>query len=301
MKPTVLILGPTGRFGRAAEHAFCTAGWTTVRFDRGTDDLVQAARAADVIVNAWNPQYPDWADQVPRLHDQVIAAAKAAGATVIVPGNVYVYGPQATPPWGQETPQEARNPLGQIRIAMEQAYRQSGVRTIVLRAGDFIDTVASGNWFDAVLTKRLASGRFSYPGPLDVPHAWAFLPDLARAAVQLAERREELPVFSDISFPGYTVTGAEMATALDRIVTRPVRMTQMSWIPLRLLKPVWPMARCLLEMRYLWQVGHTLDGTLLEQYLPGFAVTPFETALAQAIPPGLVAPPSHPLAKTAVA
>ncbi|MCF6316055.1 MAG: hypothetical protein L3J30_07185 [Marinosulfonomonas sp.] len=48
--------------------------------------------------------------------------------------------------------------MGRIRTEMEAAYRDSGVRTIILRAGDFIDTQASGNWFDKVMTPKLDKG-----------------------------------------------------------------------------------------------------------------------------------------------
>ena len=189
MGETALILGASGRFGRNAADAFREAGWTAVPFLRGTDDLVTAAKGADVIVNGWNPPYPDWAVQVPGQTRQVIEAAKASGATVIIPGNVYVFGKDAPDVFGADTPHAARNGLGRIRAEMEAGYRASGVRTIVLRAGDFLDTRGSGNWFDLVMTKQVASGRFVYPGATDVPHAWAYLPDLARAAVQLAAMR----------------------------------------------------------------------------------------------------------------
>ncbi len=92
MPQTALILGASGRFGRNAAKAFSDAGWAVRRFDRRADDLRASAREADVIVNAWNLLYPDWAGQVPELHRRVIAAATDSGSTVIVPGNVYVFG-----------------------------------------------------------------------------------------------------------------------------------------------------------------------------------------------------------------
>jgi nucleoside-diphosphate-sugar epimerase len=288
MTGTVLILGASGRFGRACDRAFARAGWQVQRFDRRRDTLMTAAQGVDVIVNGWNPQYPDWAAHVPALHDQVIRAAKSSGATVIVPGNVYVFGAGTAAPWGPATPHRAVNPLGQIRIRMEEAYRASGVQVIVLRAGDFIDTSASGNWFDMILTKGLEKGKFTYPGDPDIPHAWAWLPDLARAAVDLAEQRAGLPGYSDIPFPGFTLSGREMAEALNHVLARPVRLRQMSWLPLQLLRPVWPMARCLLEMRYLWDTPHSLDGAELQRVLPGFRNTPVEDALARAVPPDLL-------------
>ena len=283
MGETALILGASGRFGRNAADAFREAGWTAVPFLRGTDDLVTAAKGADVIVNGWNPPYPDWAVQVPGQTRQVIEAAKASGATVIIPGNVYVFGKDAPDVFGADTPHAARNGLGRIRAEMEAGYRASGVRTIVLRAGDFLDTRGSGNWFDLVMTKQVASGRFVYPGATDVPHAWAYLPDLARAAVQLAAMRGQLGAFEDVPFPGYTLTGEELHAAIGRITGRPVTLRRMNWLPLQLARPVWPMGRRLLEMRYLWSKPHRMDGTRLDALLPGFRQTPLDEALRRAL------------------
>lgn len=287
MTQTALILGATGRFGRNAAAAFETAGWRVRRFRRG-GDLTAAARGAEMIVNGWNPAYPDWARQVPELTAQVIAAARASGANVLIPGNVYVFGAQTPAPWGAASPHAARNPLGRIRADMEAAYRDAGVRTIVLRAGDYLDTCASGNWFDKVMITRLARGVFTYPGRDDIPHAWAYLPDVARAAVALSERRADLPAFADIPFPGYRLSGQDMATALSRVLDRPVRLRQMGWLPLRMLAPFWPLGRCLTEMRYLWDTPHWLDGAAFDAALPGFVGTALDTALGRAVPAALL-------------
>ena len=283
MAQTVLILGQSGRFGRNAKEAFHAAGWDVKGFDRRTDNLTRAAIGADVIVNAWNPPYPDWADQVPRLHAQVRAAAKAAGSTVILPGNVYVFGPEVPYPWSQDSPHRATNPLGRLRIEMEDAYAQDGVKTIVLRAGDFIDTERSGNWFDRVMINSLDKRRFVYPGDPDIPHAWAFLPDLAQAAVMLAEKRHSLSDFADIPFPGHTMTGAFIAEQLQTVLGQQVQLRRMNWLPLQIAKPVWPMARCLLEMRYLWNTPHSLDDSVFSSLLPDFDPTPVEEVLQRAI------------------
>lgn len=290
MAQTALILGATGRFGRHAAQQFSKAGWTVRRFNRATDDLTTAAKGADIIVNAWNPPYPDWQRLLPDLHAQVITAARQTGATVIVPGNVYVFGADTLGPWSETTPHHAQNPLGRLRVELEAAYRRAGVRTIILRSGDFIDTTTSGNWFDQIMIKSLAKGVFTYPGSPDITHAWAYLPDMCRAAVQLANIRHQLPVFADIPFAGYALTGSEMAGMLEQVTGSQVRLKRMSWLPLQLARPVWRMGACLLEMRYLWDTEQQLDGTLLAKLLPGFRPTPFATALASALPQSLIAP-----------
>jgi nucleoside-diphosphate-sugar epimerase len=283
MTKTALILGANGRFGRAAAIAFETAGWTVRRFDRKADTLPDAAIGADVIVNAWNPLYTDWARDVPRFTRQVIDAARASGATVIVPGNVYVFGADAPDTFSETTPHAAQNHLGRIRIEMEAAYRSAGVRTIILRAGDFIDTDASGNWFDIILTKNLGKGVFTYPGRPDIPHAWAYLPDAGRAAVALAEMRDRLAVFEDVPFPGFTLTGREIQAGLARATGRKLRLKKMSYLPIWAVAPFWRMGRRILEMRYLWSKPHHLDGSKFRRLLPDFRPTPVETALASAV------------------
>lgn len=282
MQQTVLVLGAQGRFGRHAAEAFWNAGWNVRLFDRARDDLDQAARGADVIVAAWNPAYPDWAAQMPGLHRRIQNAARASGATVIVPGNVYVFGATTPPPWGCHSPHAATNPLGRLRIEMEDSYRQSGVRTIVLRAGDFIDTQPSGNWLDKVILRGINRGQMRYPGRLDAPHSWAYLPDLTRAAVMLAERRRDLAPFEDVPFAGYTLTAEHLAEGLSEAAGHAVTARRMAWWPLHLARPVWPMGRCLLEMRYLWDLPHRLDGSRLAELCPDLHLTPLVEALRRA-------------------
>ena len=283
MTQTALILGASGRFGRHACAAFDHAGWHVRAFDRNRDDLMRAARGVDVIVNGWNPPYSQWQATVPGLTRQVIAAAKASAATVIVPGNVYVYGPDMPPVIGPDVAHRAAHPLGRIRRDMEAAYRGSGVQTIILRAGDFLDDAASGNWFDRVIAKPLAKGRIAYPGPLDQPHAWAWLPDMAAAMVGLAEKRAGLRLFNDLAFPGYTLTGEELGAACGVAVGRPVVARRMNWLPIHLARPFWREAKHLLEMCYLWEVPHRLDGTALDVALPERPQTPLASALPRAL------------------
>lgn len=290
MTNTALVLGAHGRFGRNAATAFEAAGWTVRRFDRATDHLPDAAIGTDVIVNGWNPPgYRNWKDEVPRITTAAIQAAETSGATLIVPTSVYNFG-RVPAPWGADTPQNPITPKGRIRAAMEQSYRAAAdagrVRVILLRAGDYIDTRLEGTWPQQIL-KPVAMNRLAYPGKRDIPHAWAFLPDMARAAVALAEKRDDLPAYADIPFEGYTLSGAQLATLVGTLLGRDMRMTGAPWWALRLIAPVSPMARGLLEMRYLWNTPHSLDGAALRQLLPDFAATPpeaaFEPLLAEAL------------------
>ena len=284
MTNKVLIAGASGRFGSAAVLAFGQAGWDVRIFDRANETLAHAAAGADVIVNAMNPpDYLDWDRNIPSITKDVIGAAKASGATVIIPGNVYNFGTEPAP-WSDATPFRPNSRKGQIRAAMEAEYKASGVKTIVLRAGDFFGPDVSGTWLDLVMLKSVKQGKFVYPGDQNTPHAWAYLPDLAAAAVKLAEIRGSLDVYTDVCFGGHTLTGRDLMEAFEVALGTKLKMQKLPWWPIRLASPFWRMGRELLEMRYLWDHPHWLDGTRLEQLLPEFRGTEFSDIAASLLP-----------------
>jgi nucleoside-diphosphate-sugar epimerase len=269
MTRTVLILGPSGKIGAHSARAFAAAGWTVRPYKRGTD-MSAAAMGADVIVNGLNPpNYHDWARLIPAITTQIIAAARASGASVIIPGNVYNFGDRGGE-WSETTPQRPVSRKGQIRVEMEQAYANSGVQTIVIRAGNFIDPDHDGDIMSLFLMRDIAKGRLTTGGDPDVMQTYCYVPDWARAAVALAEKRAELARFEDVPFPGHAFTMHELQTVVQDALGRPVRIAKFPWIVFRIASPFWELARELSEMRYLYSTPHTLSGTKLAGILPGF-------------------------------
>jgi len=134
-----------------------------------------------------------------------------------------------------------------------------------------------------MMIPKLGKGRFIYPGDPEIEHAWAWLPDLSKAAVELAEMGDDLPVFSDIPFVGYTLTGHQLCSAISTCIGRSVTLKKMNWQPLQIARPFWPLARYLLEMRYLWHKPHRIDGTGFSNLLPEFQMTPLQDALQLAL------------------
>ena len=287
----VMVLGANGRLGRAAVLAFAAAGWpVTAQLRRAPRaplpagvrllecdaldlaTLAEAARAAggvQVIVNALNPDYTQWAQLLPPMTAATIALAAVTGATLMLPGNVYNYGNQLPPVLREDTPFAATHPKAAQRIALErslaEAARDRGVRSIVIRAGDFLGD--AGSWIDLGLAKGLAKGRFTQMGPADLPHAWAYLPDLAQVFVAVAERRAQLAPHTALNHAGLTLTGAELQAAFEAALGRPLRRAAFPWPLLRLATPFSPLLRALFEMRYLWQRPHRLDDSRLRALL----------------------------------
>ena len=317
-----LVLGANGRLGAAAVQACTAAGWRVLAQARRTPaalpagavhvaldvadtaGLAAAAAGARVVVHALNPLYTRWATDALPLMRQGLALAQRLGATFMLPGNVYNFGAQMPALLSERTPQQPTTRKGRIRVQMEaelQAAAKQGTRCVVIRAGDFFGS-GTGSWMDLVIAKSLRLGKLVYPGPLNLAHAWAYLPDLAQAFVAAASR-DTLPAYADLPFGGHTVTGTQLLDALERAAASlglaPARGFKRGGLPWGLLKAagwVLPMWREIAEMSYLWQVPHALDGTALERAVGPLQTTPLDSALREALLDlGFVKAPARPV------
>jgi nucleoside-diphosphate-sugar epimerase len=304
MSGRILVLGAAGRLGHAAAEAFRDAGWSVVgvvrpgagsRAPHGTDiieanaldrDAVkQAAHNADVVLHALNPVYTEWPKFALPLAYAAIEAAEAVGATLMFPGNVYNYGAGMPAVLDETTPMQPSSHKGKLREEIEQRMREAserGVRTIILRAGDFYGG-GHGSWFDLVITRDLRHGRITYPGPLDVVHAWAYVPDVAAAMVRVAERRATLRGFESFGFPGHAVTGEDMGGAIAAALRQRFRVKRMEWWLIKTIGRLSALGRELAEIEYLWRTPHRISGETLKSVIGDVPHTPFADAVAASL------------------
>jgi nucleoside-diphosphate-sugar epimerase len=283
MTQTVLILGGSGKIGKHTSEAFWNAGWTVRQYKRGTD-MDAAAMGVDVIVNGLNPpKYNNWAKNIPAITIQVISAAKASGATVIIPGNVYNFGDQAGV-WDENTPHRPVTEKGHIRVTMEAAYRAAGIQTIVLRAGHFIDPGQDGDAYSMLHVAKVGKGKIEALGDPDILQAHAYLPDWARAAVMLAEMRGDLAPFEDVPFPGHAFTMNQVRDEMADALGRHMRITQFPWWLMTFIAPFNEMIREFRKMRYLTSTSHRLSAMKFDLLLPDFQHTDLRTVLLSGVP-----------------
>jgi nucleoside-diphosphate-sugar epimerase len=305
MTGRIIVLGGAGRFGRAAAQAFRGAGWQVASLVRGSsaaaaapgteiieldardaESVIAAASGADVVLHALNVPYTEWARQAIPFADTAIAAARNSGATLVFPGNLYNYGAGMPALISETTPMHPTSRKGAMRLATEARMRDAadaGVRTIVLRAGDYFGGEGLGSWFDRVVIREIGAGRLTYPGPLDVVHEWAYLPDLAQALVRLVEARDELPPFAELGFAGHAVTGREFTTAIARACRRKFKVGAMPWRLIRLMGFVVPVFRELADVSYLWTVPHVIDGARFASVIGELPHTPLDQAMTAAL------------------
>lgn len=283
MAQTALVLGASGGFGGQVAQALQSAGWTVRRYQRGTD-MTASAQGADLIVNGLNPPaYHDWDRLIPQITTAVLAAGKASGATLLVPGNVYPYGIQPGP-WNADTPHRPIARKGRIRAEMEARYREAagrGQRVILFRGGDFLLPDAPQMVMNRLILGEVTKGRVTAMGDPAALHAYAYLPDMARAAVALVALGTALPPYADIPFAGHAFSINDLAARIARLSGRPMRVKRFPrWI-FTLASPVWELARELREMLYLFDHPHQMDPAPLRRWLPDWQDTPLDEVIAR--------------------
>jgi nucleoside-diphosphate-sugar epimerase len=172
--------------------------------------VAEAAEGTRFIVHGANPpMYRNWPKLVLPMLESTIAAAKASGARILFPGSIYNFPPDGPLVLREDTPQRATTRKGVIRIAMERERRleeaqAQGVRSLILRAGDFFDPYMTGNsWFRQLVKPGRPVRSITYPGSPDIGHSWAYLPDVGETMALLAERDASLAGFEVVHFGGH--------------------------------------------------------------------------------------------------
>ena len=307
---TALVIGATGSFGAHAMCALLRHGWTVRALARDPEaaarragemtpvewikgdamapaDVVAAARGVSVIVHAANPPaYKNWRGLAIPMLASTIAAAKAEGARVVLPGTVYNFAPDAGLHIAEDAPQAPATRKGQVRVEMEAMLRDastSGARALVLRAGDFFGPAAPNSGLLWLTTRK--AGRVTGVYRTGESHGFAYLPDLAETLARLLDREDELADFEVFHFAGHQLAGE---TALGEAVRRAVGDVRIPirafpWPVIWAAAPFVTMFREMLEMRYLWTRPIGLDETKLRAFLGDVPSTPLIAGLRESL------------------
>lgn len=308
---TALVLGATGGIGGEVARTLKARGWRIValhrkggaaddradRFDwikgdaMNARDVVAAADGASLIVHAVNPPgYHNWAKLVLPMLDSSIAAAKASGARIIFPGTVYNFGPDAWPLLREDSPQHPKTRKGAIRVEMEhrlKAAATAGVRTLIVRAGDFFGPRGTSNlWFSAALVKpgKMPTS-VPYPGRKGVGHQWAYLPDIAETMVRLIENEHRLAAFDVYHMDGHwDPDGTAMVGAIGEACSKPdIKAAAFPWWAVTIASPFVTTFRETLELRYLWREPLRMDNSRLTAFLGQEPHTPLVDAVTETL------------------
>lgn len=309
MRAPTLILGGTGSFGRAVvletirrgQPARClvrnleeasrllgeASGLELIQGDvQDQKAVANAAEGCGAIVHAVNYPYPKWIPNMARATANVIAAADRAGASILFPGNVYGLGAQTKAPLAEDAPNRPVGHKGELRVRLEDsllhATEEGSVRRVlVLRAGDYFGPTVRNGIVDPIFENAAVGKPMRALGNLEAAHQWAYVPDLARAALDLLAIEERVKPYEVYNFAG--TVASPQREFLEQVAEQArhpgLAIRVLPWSAIKLAAMFDSVVRELMELRYLYDQSVILEGSKLRRELPDFKETPIAEAI----------------------
>lgn len=298
MTNTIMILG-YGPVGQAIARQLSDAGRPALVAQRrepahlppgvsfrACDALDQASltatlRGSDVLICTIGLAYDAavWERDWPRLMANMLAACDACGARLVFVDDLYMHGPQPGP-LHENSPLDAPGRKGRVRAAVTRQWQAAAtVKTAALRVTDFYGPGVTLSVLGEQAIGRLAAGRSAQLGiAADQPHALAYVPDVAAAAILLADAPDEAYGRAWImpTAPARTprqVIGMAAAT----LGVKPRLQTLPGWLQ-KLMGPFVPFLREWTETSYQHDRPFLVDGSSFEHYF-GFRPMPLEQGI----------------------
>src|SRR5690606_27705833 len=190
----------------------------------------EAAAGAAVVYNCVNPpDYSRWHGVVEPMMRAVRHAAARAGARLVVLDCLYMVGAPEAVPFDEDTPRRPESDKGELRkLLVEElfeAHRRGDVQVTSGRASDYFgpDTPLSMLLHPRGLERLRAGKPVEVFGDPDMPHAYNYTPDVARALAVLGERPEALGKVFHLP-AAWTGTTRALFERCGEIVCRPGRV-----------------------------------------------------------------------------
>ena len=252
-------------------------------------DRVAAARAAagvDTIFYTVGVPYPQF-EQHPKLTRVALEAAAAAGVRHFVHlSTVYPYGVPQQEFVSESHPRNPKAFKGRMRKEQEDlvlaANNPKGMRTTILIAPDFYGPDSELSYVRAIFDAALNGGTANVIGPIDTPHEFIFVPDVAETLIALSEKEEAYGKAWNVAGPGL-ITTRQFAEQVFGAVHQKPRLRVAGKVMLRVLGVFNPFLREVVEMHYLWTTPVKLDDTRLRQLLPNLHKTSYTEGIGATI------------------
>jgi len=227
----------------------------------------QAVQGASQIVLAIGFTYDRkiWRTNWPKAMANVLDAAEQAGARLVFVDNLYMYGPQ-TAPLREDMALQDYGAKPAVRAAITRqwmaAHAAGRVKVAALRAPDFYGPGVTQSHLGDLAFGNMAKGK----KPMviidpDQPHAFAYVPDIARGVVSLLDAPD-----GDFG-QAWHIPSAPMRTAREILAMGAKATGQklaITAIPMWLL-PVMglfmPLLKEMVEMRFQWERPYEVDAS----------------------------------------
>ncbi len=278
---SVRIVTRSGRAPRIAGAGAAAADLTDPAAVRAV------AAGADVAYFACQPDYTNWPKGFPPLAEGVLGGLAGSGTRLVVVDNLYMYGPTGGRPMTESLPYAATTRKGVARARLAErfmaAHAAGEVPVVIARGSDYfgprgLDSTAGERFFPAILAGKAVQ----VFGDVDAPHATTFIPDFARALIELGRRDEALGETWHVPTAAAVSQRRLVEMAADAAGVPAPKLSRLSKPMLRLAGLFVPPAREMIEMSYEFEEPFILDCSKIERAF-GLRPTPLEEAIAETV------------------
>jgi nucleoside-diphosphate-sugar epimerase len=250
------------------------------------DSVIAATRGSEQIVVAIGFAYEGkvWREAWPKAIGNFVAACEATGARMVFIDNLYMAGPQ-TAPLVETMPLTSYGVKPAARSAATRIWMEAAAagraRVAALRAPDFYGPNVGLAFLGDASIGALAKGKSAFfIGSPDIPHDFAYVPDIGRAATTLLDAPDS--AFGQawhVPCAPTRTTREILKLAADALGVRLRLMT----LPEGLLGAAGlfsPFLREIKELRFTWDRPYHVDATRFARAFWSDA-TPFETGVRE--------------------
>ena len=249
-----------------------------------TEEAIAAAKDAETIYQALSPPYHLWEKYFPALQESVMAAAKKVEARYISIENLYLYDPIEV--ISEDSPVRPRARKGILRAKMAEevisAHQRGDLQTAALRSSDYYGPgVTHSVMGERVFGRLVANKAAQLIGAADIPHSWAYIEDVGKAAATLGSRKDACgKVWIAPHAP--PCTQQEMVETVCRILGKHAKMTTISPLMMKTVGLFSALARASAEMTYQFTEPFIVDSTRFQEEF-SITATPLEEGIAKTI------------------
>ncbi len=250
------------------------------------EDVEKTVMGCGCVYHCVNIPYNEWEAKAFPMLENTIAAAQAAGARILFPGNVYVFGHAKTRLVSEDHPFEPHTRKGKLRVRMEyalrDAWKNNRVPFVIVRFPDFYGPRVDNRLYGPIFRNGLSGKSLRWYGKLDVPIEFSYVEDAAEALAKVAATPGTSGNTYHLPGPGIT-TPSEWLGQVATIANSGSRPRSTPKFLVSLIGLFNPLAREFSEMLYLKEERLILDGAKFKAEFGSLPATPYEDGIRKTL------------------
>lgn len=301
----VLVVGASGGMGYALVCELVSRGIQVIAFSRGKEkltslfqhkenvtifagdalnkqDMLVAAQGVDAIFHAVSFPYQEWEQKHIKCLNSMIEIAKTQQTKIALVDNIYAYGRQSTHSLTEAANKEPHTKKGGIRLAMENALKESGVPFLIVHMPDLYGPNAENTILYETLKSVVQNKKANFVGNTKIEREFLYTFDGAKAMVELALRPDTYN--QNWNIPAiHPITGDELMVIVRELTGYQKEVRTITKGMIRLISIFSPFMKEMVEMMYLTQEPVLLSGEKYRKEIGALPQTSYRDGLQETL------------------